>query len=321
MKAIICTKYGPADKLQLKEVAKPAPDSGEVLVKIKTTAINDWDWSLVRGKPFVYRLLFGLTKPKISIPGIELAGIIEEIGGDVTSFKAGDEVYGDTSEFGWGTFAEYACVREKSLVLKPSKMSFEEATCVSHASMLAWQGLVDTGGIEDGQKILINGAGGGVGTFALQIAKEFDVEVTGVDSGEKMEAMRSLGYDQVINYQKEDFTRNGQLYDLILDTKTTRTPFDYLRSLKPNGQYVTVGGHLDRLLQMMFFRGWISRFKKKSFNLVALKPNKDLDQINDLFEKGKIRPLIDGPYKLEEIPKLIQYFGEGKHKGKIVISI
>lgn len=321
MKAIVQKKYGPPETLQLENVEKPKPGKNEVLVEIRATAINDYDWSSVRGKPNIYRLLFGLLKPKYPTPGMELAGTVEALGPGVTTFKIGDEVYGDISEYGFGTFAEYISVNEKALVLKPSCMSFEEAAAIPHAAMLATQSLIDFGEIEVGQKILINGAGGGVGTLGLQIAKAFNAEVTGVDTGEKLEMMKSLGFDHVIDFKKQDFTRTGLSYDLILDTKTNRPVSHYLRSLSPNGKYLTVGGRLIRLLQIVFSKALVSSFTKKSIKVVSLKTNKDLGFINRLFEEGKIKPIIDGPYKMHEIPRLINYFGEGKHKGKVVISI
>lgn len=321
MKAIIIDRFGPPEALQLREQAKPAPGENEVLIKIHATAVNDWDWSMVRGKPYPYRLMFGIMKPKRKIPGMELAGTVEALGPDATSFKVGDAVYGDISDYGFGSFAEYICINEKAVLPKPKGMTFEEAASIPHAAALAMQGLMDVGKIRKGQKILINGAGGGMGTFGLQIAKLYNTEVTGVDSGAKLKTMKSLGFDHVINYQTEDFTKNGQRYDLILDAKTNRSPFKYLRSLKPGGRYVTVGGYLFRLFQLLVLKYWISKFRKRSMHIVALKPNKDLDHISGLFESGKVKPVIDGPYKLAELPKILQYFGEGKHRGKVVISL
>ena len=321
MKAIVCTKYGPPDVLQLKEVAKPTPKDDEVLIKVHAASVNDWDWALVRGKPLVFRLFTGLLKPKVNILGVEVAGQIEAVGKKVKKFQPDDEVYGDISECGFGGFAEYVCARENALILKPANMTFEEAAAMPHASMLAFQGLLDKGQIQQGQKLLINGAGGGVGTFGVQIAKQYGVEATGVDNSSKLDMLRSIGFDHVIDYKQEDFTKNGQYYDLILDTKTNRSIFDYLRSLSPNGRYVTVGGLLTRLLQALIFGSWISMFSKKKIHIVSLKPNKDLSHINELFEAGKVKCVIDGPYALSEVPKAIQYFGEGKHKGKVVISV
>ena len=321
MKAIVLKTYGPPEDLELKEVTKPTPKENEVLVKIHATAINDYDWSMVRGKPYMNRLLFGIVRPKRSIPGMELAGTIETTGVNVRSFKKGDAVYGDISAYGFGSLAEYICVNEKALIQKPSKMSFEEAASIPHAAMLAFQGLLDIGKIQNGQKILINGAGGGLGIFGLQIAKLYRAEVTGVDTGDKLQMMKSLGFDHIIDYKTADFTKNGQCYDLILDAKTNRSTFDHLRSLNPNGTYVTVGGDLNRLFQTFILGPWISRFTRKKVCILGLKPNKDLAYINELFETGKFKCVIDGPFKLSEVPKAIQLFGEGKHKGKIVITV
>ncbi len=321
MKAIVLTRYGGPDALQLKEVDKPIPSENEVLIKIHAAAINDYDWSLMRGKPYLYRLMFGITKPKKNIPGMELSGTIEALGENATKFEEGDAVYGDISGYGFGAFAEYVCINEQALVHKPPQMSFEEAASIPHAAMLAVQGLVDVGGIQKNQKVLINGAGGGVGTFGLYIAKLYSAEVTGVDTGDKLRMMTSIGFDHVIDYKKKDFTKNGQCYDLILDTKTNRSPFDYICSLSTHGKYVTVGGYLNRILQMVLLKPWISKIYKKSMAVVGLKPNKDLDYINKLYKSGKIKPVIDGPYKLSETPELIQYFGEGKHTGKVILTL
>lgn len=321
MKAIVFTKYGAPDVLQLKEMPKPSPGEEEVLVKIHATAVNDYDWSMVRGKPYLYRLMFGLWKPKKQIPGMELSGTVEAVGKNVRAFQVGDAVFGDISEYGFGSFAEYLCIHEKALVLKPAAMSFEEAAAIPHASLLAHQGLVEIGKIQKGQQILINGAGGGVGTFGLQLAKLYDAEVTGVDTGNKLGMMQSIGFDHVIDYKKEDFTKNGQRYDLILDAKTNRSIFSYARSLKPNGTYVTVGGYLSSLLQLLMLKPLLSASSEKRFHILALKPNKDIAYINELFEAGKLKTVIDGPYTLSQTPEAVQYFGEGKHQGKVVISV
>ncbi len=321
MKAIVFTKYRPPDVLEFKEVEKPTPRDDEVLIKVHAASVNDWDWCLVRGKPFFIRLLCGLLKPKIQIPGVDIAGQVEAVGRNVKKFQPGDEVYGDISECGFGGFAEYVCAHENALALKPASMTFAEAAAIPHAAMLAIQGLRDKGQIQPGQKLLINGAGGGVGTFGVQLAKLIGAEVTGVDSSGKLDMMRSIGFDHTIDYTQEDFTKNGQCYDLILDTKTNRSIFDYTRALSPNGIYVTVGGSTARLFQALFLGPWISMFSKKNIRIVGLKPNKDLDHMNELFEAGKVKPVIDGPYKLSEVPEAIRRFGEGSHKGKIVVTI
>jgi len=320
MKAVVYSKYGTPDVLELKEVEKPIPKEDEVLIKVYAVSINDWDWQLLQGIPFVNRLINGLLKPKKNILGSDIAGRIEANGKDVKQFQPGDEVFGDLSGQ-WGGFAEYVCARENALALKPAGMTFEEAAAIPQAAMLAIQGLRDKGKIQPGQKVLINGAGGGVGTFAVQIAKLIGVEVTGVDSSMKLDMLRSMGFDHVIDYTEEDFTKNGQCYDLILDVKTNRSIFDYTRALRPNGIYVTVGGSTVRLFQALLLGPWIWMISKKNVRVVALKPNKDLAYMNELFEAGKIKPVIDGPYNLSEVPEAIRYFGEGNHKGKIVITL
>jgi NADPH:quinone reductase-like Zn-dependent oxidoreductase len=319
LKAIIYAEYGGPEVLQVKEIEKPIPKNGEVLIKVHAVSINDWDWGLLHGD-FVNRLLNGLLKPKRKILGSDIAGRIEIVGKNVTRFKKGDDVYGDLSGR-WGGFAEYTCALEKSLAMKPAVMSFEEAAAIPQAAMLAVQGLIDKGKIQPGQKLLINGAGGGVGTFALQIAKTYGVEVTGVDKTNKLDMLRSIGFDHVIDYTQEDFTKNNRCYDLILDVKTNRSISDYVRALCPKGVYVTVGGSLFHLLQALFLGRWISRINKKQICIVALKPNKDLAYMNKLFEDGKVKPVIDGPYRMDEIHKAFELFGKGDHKGKVVITI
>lgn len=323
MKAVVLSRYGSPDVLSLEEIEKPAPRRGEVLVKVHAAGVNDWDWSLVRGKPRVYRLLFGLFRPKIRVPGIEVAGVVEAIGPGVTRFAPGDRVHGDLSEAGCGGFAEYVCTPEKSLGRMTPGMSFEQAAALPHAGLLALQGLVDVGRIRPGERVLVNGAGGGVGMIAVRIAKRYGCEVTGVDSGSKLTAMTALGYDHVIDYQKTDFTREGRRYDLILDAKTTRGPLRYLEALKPGGRYVTVGGHLPRLLQVLG-AGLILKvlgLRSKRLKILALKPNKDLDEIGRLFEAKELECLIDGPHRLEEIPAALARFGAGEHVGKVVVTV
>jgi len=320
MKAIVYTKYGTPDALQFKEVAKPAPRDDEVLIRVHAVSINDWDWGLLQGVPLANRLNNGLLKPKNKILGSDIAGRVETLGKSAKRFKPGDEVYGDLSGR-WGGFAEYVCARESSLSLKPPGMSFVEAAAIPQAAILAVQGLLDKGQIRQGQKLLINGAGGGVGTLGVQIAKLHGVQVTGVDSSGKLDMLRTMGFDQVIDYTKEDFTRSGQCYDLILDVKTNRSVFAYTRALCPHGVYVTVGGSTVRLLQALLLGPWISLITKKRIRMVLLKPNKDLAYMNELFEAGKLKPVIDGPYKLSQLPEAMRHFGQGNHKGKVVIVV
>ena len=319
MKAIVFTKYGTSDVLELKEIDKPIPEEDEVLIKVYAVSINDWDMGLLQGD-IINRLLNGILKPRIKILGSDIAGRIEAVGKNVKKFHNGDEVYGDLSGR-WGGFAEYVCARENALALKPNSMSFEEAAAIPQAAMLAIQGLRDKGQIRSGQKLLINGAGGGVGTLAVQIAKLYGVEVTGVDSPGKLDMMRSIGFDHVINYKLDDFTKNGKSYDLILDVKTNRSIFDYIRALSRNGIYVTVGGSMVRLLQALFLGPWISMISKKKICVVALKSNRDLNYLNELFETGKVKPVIDRTFRLDEVPKALRFFSEGDHKGKVVITV
>ena len=318
MKAVVFRKYGPPEVLRIQDVPKPAPKDNEVLVKIITTAVNDYDWSMIRGKPFLYRLMFGLFRPKRSIPGMEMAGIVESAGTNVSEFSIGDRVYGDTSDHGFGTYAEYMAIDQQALVKIPPNMSFEEATTISHAAMLAYQGLVEVGNLRDGMKILINGAGGGMGMFGLQIAKQYSTHVTGVDTGNKLDEMKRLGFDRVIDYKQTDFTKEGEKYDLIVDAKSTRSAKAYRRALTNEGLYVTVGGYLNRLMGLLFAQKLLGY---KNIKIVALKPNKDLHHIHKLYEQGKIKCTIDGPYPLEKSAEAVRRFGEGKHTGKVVISV
>ena len=323
MKAIVYEKYGPPEVLQLKEVAKPTPKDDEVLVKVHAASVNDWDWGLLRGTPFMNRLLFGLLKPKYKILGSDIAGQVEAVGRNVKQFQPGDEVFGDISGGGWGGFAEYVCARENALALKPASMTFEEAAAVPQAAVLALQGLRDKGQIKKGQKVLINGAGGGSGTFAVQIAKYFGAEVTGVDSTSKLDMVRSIGADQVIDYIKEDYTKSGQRYDLILDVVTYRSIFDYKRALSPKGIYVMLGGgSWARVFQTMFLGPLISMIGSKKMGILMHKPNKkDLNFMKELFEAGKVVPVIDRRYPLSEVAEALRYFGEGHARGKVVITV
>ena len=319
MKAIQLNKFGdPTEVLQITETQTPKPKPNEVLIKVITTTINDYDWSIVTGKPKAYGFLFGWTKPKIKIPGMELAGIIESVGANVTHFKAGDHVFGDISDHGFGTLAEYICIDEKAIMLKPNQLSFEEIVTVPHAGGLAWQALKQ---IKENQDILINGAGGGVGSIAVQICKQFNCKVTGVDSNDKKDLMLSMGYDRVIDYQSEDFTKLSDKYDFVLDCKSNRPAHRYLKALKPSGQYVTVGGSPLTLIRLLLTGILIRPFTSKRLSILALKANKGIDELLHLWIQKDFKTAIDGPYSIEKIPELVEYFGKGNHKGKIVISV
>jgi len=322
MKAVVYTEYGTPDGLELKEVDRPSPGDDDVLVKVAATSLNDWDWQLLQGIPFANRMANGLLKPKkYRILGCDIAGKIEAVGRKVRSFKPGDDVYGDLSGNGFGGFAEYACAPETALAPKPAGMTFEEAAAIPQAGMLAVQGLHDKGLIQSGRKLLINGAGGGVGSFAVQIAKLYGAEVTGVDSTEKLDFMRSIGFDHVIDYTREDFTGRSERYDLVLDNKMSRGLFKCLRAVSPNGNYVITGGETGSLMQAFLLGPLVPVFSKKRIGVVILKANKDLGYINELFDAGKIKPMIDRTYGLSELPEAMRYYGTGKHKGKIVINV
>jgi NADPH:quinone reductase-like Zn-dependent oxidoreductase len=321
MKAIVCTKYGPPDVLQLKEVEKPTPKANEVMIKIHAAAVTFSNLSLVSGKPFLARLGFGLLKPKVKIPGSDIAGRVEAIGRNVKQFKPGDEVFGDLSDCGRGGFAEYVCAREKALALKPANISFEEAAAVPEAALVALQGLRDKGHITKGQKVLIYGASGGIGTFAVQIAKYFGAEVTAVCSTSNLDIVRSIGADHAIDYTKEDFTKSGQRYDLILATAGYRSIFDYKRALSPRGIYVATGGSLAQTFQALLLGPWISITGSKKLSALLVKPNKDLGFIKELIEAGKVKPVIDRRYPLSEVPEAFRYYAKGHTRGKVVITV
>jgi NADPH:quinone reductase-like Zn-dependent oxidoreductase len=322
MKAAVYHEYGPPDVLELKEVPKPEPKDDQVLVRVKAVCINDWDWQLMLGTPFVNRMMNGIFRPKkMPVLGCDIAGIVEAAGEKVKQLKPGDAVYGDLSEAGFGGFAEYLCAPENALALKSPSMTFEQAAAIPQAGMLALQGLRDKWQLKDGQKILINGAGGGVGTFGIQIAKQYDVEVTGVDNAGKLDLMKERGFDHVIDYQKEDFTRSGKQYDLIIDNKTNRYVWNYLRVLNPGGLYAVLGGDTGKIMQIFALGSLVSKIAKKKVCVIMLKPNRDLAQINELFEAGKFNPVIDGSYTLDQVPEAMRYFGEGRHKGKVVITV
>ncbi len=322
MKAVVYEKYGSPDVLEFKEVAKPAPKDNEVLVKVQAASVNAADWHLLRADPFLVRLACGLLKPKNTILGADIAGRVEAVGRNVKQFKLGDEVFGDLSECGWGGFAEYACANENALVLKPTNLTFEEAAAVPLAALTALHGLRDKGQIKAGQKVLINGASGGVGTFAVQIAKSFGAEVTGVCSTRNLDMVRSLGANQVIDYTKEDFTKNGQGYDLILAVNGNRSIFDYKRALSPQGIYVMVGGAGTQMTQAMLLGPLISMTGSKKMGNVMSTPNqKDLAFMKEILESGKVKSIIDRRYPLSEVANAIRYLEEGHAKGKVVITM
>jgi NADPH:quinone reductase-like Zn-dependent oxidoreductase len=322
MKALVQNGYGSVDALEFMEVERPVPAADEVLVKVVTTAVNDWEWAILDA-PLAPRLLgLGLRKPrrKFQVPGCDMAGRVESTGARVTKFAVGDEVYGDLSA-GWrfGAFAEYARVAERSLVRKPATVSFEHAAAIPHAAELALQAIQAAPPLKSGQQVLVNGAGGGVGTLAIQLLKMHDVEVTAVDRKEKLAVLRSLGCDHVIEYPEDDFTTLGRRYDLILDTKSSRSPLAYIRVLKPEGAYITVGG--DKIGRMVL-AGWLLRvLTHKRMKVVGLKPNRNLSYIDGLFESGKLVPVIDSVVDFMNVREALGRFRRAEHTGKIVIAL
>jgi NADPH:quinone reductase-like Zn-dependent oxidoreductase len=321
MKAIVNIKYGPPDVLQLKEMEKPVPKDDEVLIKIYAVSVNAADWHLLTADIFLVRLMGGgFIKPKCNILGADVAGRIEAVGKNVKQFHPGDEVFGLIA--GCGGFAEYVSARENRLVLKPTALSFEDAAAVPIAAITALQGLRDKGRIQPGQKVLINGASGGVGTFAVQIAKLFGAEVTAVCSTRNLEMARSIGADHVIDYTKENFTKNEQRYDLIFAANGFHPISDYKRALNPSGIYVMAGGSGLQMFEAIFLGPWISMIGSKKMGMMMARSNqKDLVYLGELIKEGKVKPVIDRRYTLSEVPDALRYLGEGHARGKIVITV
>ena len=321
MKAVIFSKYGVPSDLQLGEIERPAPADNEVLVEVHAASVNSWDWELLQGIPFANRLGFGLLRPtKINVLGCDIAGLVVAVGKSVSRFQPGDEVYGDLSAGGWGGFAEYLCANENALRTKPAGMTFEQAAAVPQASLLAWQGLLK-GGLRSGQKVLINGAGGGMGTFAVQIAKAYGAEVTGVDSGAKLDRVRMLGADHVVDYTREDFTRSGVRYDLILDAQAWHSLADYRRALNPDGVYVVAGGSMGLIFKLLLLGPLISRLYGRTMTVLLHKANVGLEDVEQLFASGKVAPIIYQRYPLSEVPQALEDFAAGKVIGKSVITV
>ena len=321
MKAMVYEEYGPPDVLQLKEVEKPAPKANEVLVEVHAASVNYIDWQVLTGETLFLRLTTGgILKPKHRILGDDLAGRVESVGREVKHFQPGDSVFGIGNS---GAFAEYRCVPEDHLAPKPASMSFEDAAAMPSAAIPALLALRDRGRIRPGQKVLINGASGGVGTFAVQIAKSFGAEVTGVCSTAKLDLVRSIGADQVIDYTQEDLTQHEERYDLILAAGGSRSIFEYRRALAPDGTYVFVGGSLAQFFQALLLGPFISMAgSKKLGSLVVTKLHRqDFDSLVELYEAGKVVPVIDRRYPLLETAEALRYYGEGRARGKIIITM
>jgi NADPH:quinone reductase-like Zn-dependent oxidoreductase len=316
MKAIVYTKFGPPDVLQLEEVDKPVPKDGEILVKVRAASANAYDWRHLRADPFLIRLMgAGLFKPKHKILGADIAGRVEAVGRKVAQFQPGDEVFGES---GYGGFAEYVCVDEYRVIRKPADLTFEEAAAVPMAALTALQSLRDKGRIRAGQQVLINGASGGVGTFAVQIAKAYETEVTGVCGPSKMDLVRSLGADHVLDYTREDVTQNKRRYDLIFDVAAHRSISKYKRILTPGGNYVLAGGSMPRIFQLML----LSMTGAKNMKLMVEKiDQKDLLFMIELMHAGRVKSIIDKRFPLSETAEALRYLEEGHARGKVVITV
>ena len=323
MKAVVYRCYGPPDVLKVEDIEKPTPKDNQVLVKVRAASVNPLDWHYMRGKPYFMRMMAGYGKPAEPRLGVDFAGTVEAVGPQVTRFKPGDDVFGGRT----GAFGEYVTVREdRAVVLKPANLTFEQAAAVPIAAITALQALRDKGHVHAGQKVLINGASGGVGTFAVQIAKSFGAEVTGVCSTKNVAMVQSLGADHVIDYTQEDFTQSGQHYDLILDNVGSHSLLQYRRALNPKGIVVIVGGPsggswigpMDAVLRAKM----LSPFVSQEFRFFMAELNQqDLTVLRDLMQAGKVTPVIDRRYKLSEVPAAMAYLEEGHARGKVVIDL
>lgn len=323
MKAILYHTYGSPEVLQLTETEKPSPQASEVLVKVHATSANPLDWHMMRAEPFLARLENGLQKPNNPKLGADVAGVVEAIGSGVTEFQPGDEVFGDVFDSGLGAFAEYVTVPESTLAHKPANISFEAAAATPIAGITALQGL-HKGNVQAGQKVLVNGASGGVGTFAVQIAKAYGAEVTGVCSTRNLDLVRSIGADHVVDYTQDDFTQQGQRYDLIIDAVGNRSVSDLRRALTPNGQCVIIGfTTLPRLFEHMLIAGIVSAFGGQTLGLMGTvnSTKDDILTMQDLLQAGKINPVIDKCYSFDETAEAIAYLETGRARGKVVINI
>lgn len=321
MRAIVYEKYGSTEELQLKEVPKPSPKDNEVLIKVHSVSLNASDVEFLKADP-IYVRMWGLFKPKYPILGSDIAGEIVAIGDKIKRFKVGDKVFGDIM-YAWGGFAEYVCAKENALVLKPENRTFQEVAAIPQAGVVALQAIRDKGKLKAGQKVLINGAGGGSGTFAIQIAKSLGAEVTGVDNAGKLDLMRKVGADRVIDYTKEDFTKCGQEFDLIIDFVAYRSLFDHKKVLTKNGTYVMVGGALSRIFQVLFIGSFISLFSNRKMGILAHEQRtEDVETLLEWYDQGKIISIIDNKsFNLEETAAAMAHLDSGKAKGKIVINI
>lgn len=321
MKAAVFEQYGsPAQVLHIQDVDQPAPKEGEILVKIEAASVNAADWHLLRADPFFIRLVSGLIRPKFGILGGDIAGIVQAVGKDVKSFKVGDEVFGDISGCGFGGFAEYVCVPETAVMRKPKNVTFDQAAATPMAAVTALKGLKEVGKLQANQEVLVLGASGGVGMFAVQIAKAMGAKVSAVASTQKLDLLESIGADHIVDYNKQDPTELGP-FDLVFDAAAYRSILDYRKTLKPRGTYVMAGGSISRVFQLMFLAPWISLFHRKKFRNYVSNPNREqLEAVRTLLESGKLAPVIDREFSLDETAAAIRYVEERKVKGKVLVK-
>lgn len=320
MKAIVYTRYGPPEVLHLSEVEKPVPKDDEVLIQVHAVSINGADREGLIGRP-LYARIGGLRRPGNPILGSDIAGIVEAAGREITEYKSGDEVFGEIPGY-HGGFAEYACAPERTLMLKPAGLSFEQAAAIPQAGTIALRGIRTEGQVQPGQQVLINGAGGSTGSFAVQLARLAGAEVTAVDHTGKLDFLRSLGADQVIDYTRQDFTKMGVQYDLILDVIAHRSAFSYGQALKPNGTVFVVGGSVATLFQIVLLGPWIKKRTGKNIRLLMVPQNReDLMAITELITAGQVRTVIDRVYPLSETPEAMRYVASGEARGKVVIRV
>lgn len=306
--------------MKCEEVRKPVPTEKQVLVKIFAASVNSWDWDLLHGKPYIVRI-GGMAKPQYTILGADIAGVVEAVGDKVTKFKPGDEVCGDLCESGWGGFAEYACANENALVYKPGNISMEEAAAIPQAGVMAWLGVHRYGSLKPGQKVLMNGAGGGVGSFVIQLAKLCGAEITGVDHSRKFEFMKSLGADYTIDYTNTDFTRLNERYDLLLDIVCNRSINQYRNVLNKHGKHFVIGGKITNVFKVMLLGSLLSKTGTKTTGILVHKPNKHLENILQLVKEAKLKVCIDEVYPLSSVAQAIQRIGDGNVMGKVVVKI
>ncbi len=320
MNAIVREIYGSPDVLHLEAVAMPKPGPRDVLVRVRAASVNAADWHQLRGTPLPFRLVAGLRRPRFRIIGCDMAGRVEAVGAAVTRFRVGDDVFGELSRCGFGAFAEYAVAPETALWPKPTSLSFDEAAAIPTAGCTALQGL-RRGGIRSGQRVLVHGASGGVGTFAVQLAKAFGAHVTAVCSARNVELVRSLGADHVLDYTRDDFAATGQRYDLILAANGNRSIRDYRRALAPDGAYVTTGGSNRQLAEALVFGPMLSRGQQKLGNLLVRPSQADLQFLAEAGVAGTVRPVIDQRFPLSEVPAAVRYVEDGRAQGKVVITL